>query len=173
MAPSALLLVLLGVPFLSARFENGDARTLPRSSEVRATALALADRFPARGTDPVTVIAERGRQRPRLRGVARRHLRVRRCGRRVDAARDAARDHVVDLVPAGTSQGAQATAVVEQIRTEPPAFETQVGGPAAELLDVKDKLSARLPVAGAMVVLATLVLLFMMTGSSSCLSRRC
>ena len=42
----------------SARFENGDARTLPRSSEVRATALTLAERFPARGTDPVTVIAD-------------------------------------------------------------------------------------------------------------------
>ena len=54
---AALLLLLLAVPFLSARFENGDARTLPRSSEVRATALTLAERFPARGTDPVTVIA--------------------------------------------------------------------------------------------------------------------
>ena len=32
-------------------------------------------------------------------------------------------------------------------------------------MDVKDKLSARLPIAGAMVVLATLVLLFLMTGS--------
>ena len=54
---AALLLVLLGMPFLSAVFENGDARTLPRSSEVRATALTLSERFPARGTDPVTVIA--------------------------------------------------------------------------------------------------------------------
>jgi len=33
----ALILVLLGLPFFGARFENGDARTLPRSSEVRAT----------------------------------------------------------------------------------------------------------------------------------------
>ena len=37
--------------------ENGDARTLPRSSEVRATALMLSERFPARGVDPITVIA--------------------------------------------------------------------------------------------------------------------
>ena len=59
MATSALLLTL-GLPFLTRTFENGDARTLPRSSEVRETALALADRFPARGTDPVTVIAAAG-----------------------------------------------------------------------------------------------------------------
>ena len=55
---AAVVLILLGVPFLGARFEIGDARTLPRSSEVRDVALTLADRFPARGTDPVTVIAD-------------------------------------------------------------------------------------------------------------------
>ena len=160
-----LLLVLLGLPFLSARFENGDARTLPRSSEVRATALTLAERFPARGTDPVTVIARTDADDPAFvawlaavsgtDGVAGASTRP---GTPSGIT-------VVDLVPTGTSQGAQATAVVEQIRTQPPAFDTQVGGPAAELLDVKAKLTARLPVAAAMVVLATLVLLFMMTGS--------
>jgi RND superfamily putative drug exporter len=160
-----LLLVLLGVPFLSARFENGDARTLPRSSEVRATALTLAERFPARGTDPVTVIAGTDADDPALvawladvsgtDGVVGASTRP---GTPPGIT-------VVDLVPAGTSQGAQATALVEAIRTQPPAFDTQVGGPAAELLDVKDKLSDRLPVAAAVVVLATLVLLFMMTGS--------
>ena len=161
----AILLVLLGAPFLDARFENGDARTLPRSSEVRETALTLAERFPARGTDPVTVIAD------------------------VDAA-DASFDAwltdivssagvvgsslrpgtpagltVVDLVPEGTSQGAAATTLVERIRNEVPPFHIQVGGPAAELIDVKSKLGDRLPIAGAVVCLATLVLLFLMTGS--------
>jgi RND superfamily putative drug exporter len=160
-----LLLVLLGLPFLSARFENGDARTLPRSSEVRATALMLAERFPARGTDPITVIANTDADDPVFvawfaglstsDGVVGASTRP---GTPPGLT-------VVDLVPTGTSQGAQATAVVEQIRTQPPAFGTHVGGPAAELLDVKAKLSARLPLAGAMVVLATLVLLFMMTGS--------
>jgi RND superfamily putative drug exporter len=80
---------------------------------------------------------------------------------------------VVDLVPSGTSQGDPATAVVEQLRANPPAFDTQVGGPAAELLDVKDKLAARLPLAAPVVVLATLVLLFMMTGSLVVRSRPC
>jgi RND superfamily putative drug exporter len=72
---------------------------------------------------------------------------------------------VVDLVPAGTSQGAQATALVERIRTGTAPFRAEVGGPAAELVDVKARLIARLPLAGAVVALATLVLLFLMTGS--------
>src|SRR6202008_2220878 len=57
-AVAVSVLVLLGAPFVGSRFEIGDARTLPRSSEVRRTALLLADRFPARGTDPVTVVAD-------------------------------------------------------------------------------------------------------------------
>jgi putative drug exporter of the RND superfamily len=162
---AALILVLLGAPFLGARFENGDARTLPRSSEVRAAALALADRFPGRGSDPVTVIASTDADDPAfaewladasaIEGVVGTSVRP---GTPADLT-------VVDLVPAGTSQGAEATAVVQQLRGETPTFDTQVGGAAAELTDVKEKLGARLLLAGAMVVLATLVLLFMMTGS--------
>jgi RND superfamily putative drug exporter len=161
----AVLLVLLGVPFLGSRFENGDARTLPRSSEVRATALALADRFPARGTDPVTVVAGADADDPAFTAWL---TDVSGAAGVVGASTRPGTPPgitVVDLVPAGTSQGAQATAVVERIRTAPRAFDTQVGGAAAELIDVKDKLTARLPLAGALVVLATLVLLFMMTGS--------
>jgi putative drug exporter of the RND superfamily len=162
---AALVLVLLGAPFLGARFENGDARTLPRSSEVRAIALALADRFPARGSDPVTVIADTDADDPAFVAWL----------DEVSAADGVvgastrpgtpAGITVVDLVPSGTSQGAAATALVAHLRAEPPAFGTQVGGAAAELADVKDKLRARLPLAGAMVVLATLILLFLMTGS--------
>ena len=37
---------------VTLRVENGDARTLPRSSEVRDVALVLSERFPSRGTDP-------------------------------------------------------------------------------------------------------------------------
>jgi RND superfamily putative drug exporter len=161
----ALVLVVLGLPFLGARFENGDARTLPRSSEVRATYLTLGERFPARGTDPVTVIAGTDTDDPAfqtwltdLSGI--------------DGVVDVSTRPgtppgltVADVVPAGTSQGDQATAVVGAIRADPPGFDTQVGGPAAALLDVKAKLSARLPLAAVVVVLATLVLLFLMTGS--------
>ena len=72
---------------------------------------------------------------------------------------------VVDVTPAGTSQGDEASALVAQLRGTPPTFDTQVGGIAAELIDVKARLSERLPFAALMVVVATLVLLFLMTGS--------
>jgi RND superfamily putative drug exporter len=162
---AALVLILLGLPFLNATFENGDARTLPRSSEVRATALTLADRFPARGTDPVTVVATIDQTDPAF--VA--------WYESVEAQPDVlgasirpntpAGLTVVDLVPSGTSQGPAATTLAREVRANVPGFEVQVGGPAAELIDVKARLSARLPYAAALVCLATLVLLFLMTGS--------
>ncbi len=161
----AIVLVLLGIPFLSARFENGDARTLPRSSEARATALVLADRFPARGTDPVTVIADVDPTDPAATAWM-----ARIAGTPGVAGTDIrpgtpAGLTVVDFVPTGTSQGPAATALVDRIRSSAPAFDIQVGGPAAELADVKDTLSSRLPLAAAVVALATLLLLFLMTGS--------
>jgi putative drug exporter of the RND superfamily len=160
-----LILVLFALPFLNARFENGDARTLPRSSEARATALVLADRFPALGTDPVTVIAAVDPTDPAatawIAGIA--------AGPGVagSSVRPGTPDDitVVDFVPTGTSQGSAATALVERIRLNPPAFDIQVGGPAAELADVKSKLSSRLPIAALIVCFATFLLLFLMTGS--------
>ena len=158
-------LLLLGVPFLGSRFEIGDARTLPRSSEVRDVALTLAERFPARGTDPVTVIAESEtdsteflawyEQLATMPGVMGTTIRP-------DTPSGIA---VVDITPAGTSQGREATALVEQLRGQRPAFDSEVGGIAAELTDIQDRLVERLPWAALLVVLATLVLLFLMTGS--------
>jgi RND superfamily putative drug exporter len=69
------------------------------------------------------------------------------------------------VVPAGSSLGPVARRLVEQVRAlERPAAAT-VTGPAAFLVDYRDSLAARLPLAFGLVGLATLVLLFLMTGS--------
>ena len=159
------VLLLLGAPFLGARFEIGDARTLPRSSEVRAVALTLADRFPARGTDPVTVIADADADSAEVAAW------VERIGATPGVAGTAVRPApepgvtVLDVTPTGTSQGRAATGLVERLRAEEPGFATEVGGTAAELTDVEARLTERLPLAALLVVAATLVLLFLMTGS--------
>jgi len=158
-------LVALGLPFLSVRFENGDARTLPRSSEVRETALLLSERFPARGTDPVMVIADVDVDSPEFEAwFASANELDQVVGSSIHPGTPAG-TIIVDLVPSGTSQGDAARDLVEQLRTERPVFATQVGGPAAELIDVKDILSSRLPWAALVVIVATLILLFLMTGS--------
>ena len=65
----------------------------------------------------------------------------------------------------GPTQGEAAQALVAGLRRLDAPFETLVTGDAAELVDLKASISARLPWALAIVGLATMVLLFLMTGS--------
>jgi putative drug exporter of the RND superfamily len=160
-----LALLAVGAPFLGARFENGDARYLPRSSEARAVALTTAERFPARGADPVLVVAEEGQGTPAMN----RYLSEIESWSGVAAVSswtdDATGTTVVEVVPDGTSQGDVAQDLVRKLRTADAPVEALVGGPAAALIDTKAAIGARLPVAFAVMVAATFVLLFLMTGS--------
>ena len=113
---AVVVLVLLGVPFLSARFEIGDARTLPRSSEVRD------DRTHPRRPVPGP------RHRPRHRHRRHRRRQTPQFVAWFDQTLDHARRRrhrrsgptpppaltVVDVTPTGTSQGAAATALVDR-----------------------------------------------------------
>lgn len=68
-------------------------------------------------------------------------------------------------MPEGETVGAEAQSVVGELRAAPAPFETSVTGQAAVLVDSKDALGERLPWAAAIVVLATLLLVFLLTGS--------
>ena len=125
----------------------------------------LGDRFPARGTDPVTVIADTDADSPAFQQWLAAQERLPQVAGLSVRPGSPAGISVVDIVPIGTSQGQEATAIVETVRAETPRFPIQVGGQAAELADVKDILRDRLPWAALLIVVATLVLLFMMTGS--------
>jgi RND superfamily putative drug exporter len=69
---------------------------------------------------------------------------------------------VVPTVEAYSSAGEN---LVERMRTLPAPFAVEVGGPSAQLVDTKAAISDRLPLAVAVIAGATLLLLFMMTGS--------
>ncbi len=161
----AVGLAVLAVPFLGARFEVPDARSLPQDSEVRATAEVLAERFPAMGADPITVVADVAAATPELSAYV----------ERLEALRGVAAVStrpglppgvsVIDVVPAGTSQDEAAQALVEQIRDLQPGFAVDVGGTAAFLVDFEARLGDRLPLVLGVIAAATFVLLFLMTGS--------
>ena len=158
------LLVAAGLPFLGVNFQNGGADLLPRSFEARQFSEAYAKAFPAQATDAVLVVAHVPASRlqawadsvSRLPGVV-----------RVTPATDRRGGwSLVEVTPAGTSQGEQAQRLVEDLRTARPAgYQTWVTGTAAVLVDFKDLVVAGLPGAAAILGLGTFVLLFLMTGS--------
>ncbi len=159
------VLVLLATPFLDARLENGDAASLPRSSEARAVAETLNERFPARGAEPIVVLADVAATDAAwlaFRSGIEATASVAGVSERSGFAADVT---VLDVVPTGASQDDVAQGLVETLRESSASFDFEVGGLAANTLDSNAMIRARAPYAVGVVGLATFVLLFLMTGS--------
>ena len=163
---AAVLLAAAAVPFAGARFENPDARSMPRSSEVRQLDDIRRNRFPAVGAEPIEVVARVAPDDARLASYVER-VRAIPGVASVDVSPVApgVAAVVVEVVPDGTEQGELAQSVVHRLRDDRPPFPTSVTGEAAELIDFKTSIADRLPLAIGLVALATLVLIFLMTGS--------
>jgi len=161
---TSLLLAAMALPFLGARFVDGGAELLPRSFETRQVADALAERFPGRESQPVRVVTSLPVDSPELVSWADRVEQL--PGAR--SVRPVALDGgvtAVDVVPAGESQGEAALDLVTALRADRPSPDALVTGSAAFLADFNSSLADRLPWAVGLVVAATFVLLFLMTGS--------
>jgi putative drug exporter of the RND superfamily len=160
-----VVLVVAALPFLGARFENPDARSLPRSSVARQIEEAR-ERFPVGGADPVEVLVETAPDDPELAAWLGRVSALTGVDRvDVDDELAPAGAVVVEVVPDGPTQGEIAQGLVADLRALGAPFPTMVTGEAAELVDLKASIAARLPWALAVVCLATMALLFLMTGS--------
>ena len=160
------LLLLAAVPFLDVTYSNGDARVLPDSMQSRQVMDTLQDEFAAASTSPVTVVMEMSPQDPQVAEYV--------------ASLESGVEHVADVqvvdglgdevtavevTPTGTAQGQDATTLVEDLRAARPESTSYVTGQAALLVDFKDQIVDRLPLAALIIGLATFVLLFLMTGS--------
>ena len=154
-------LLATGTPFLGATFADPDARSLPASSESRRLTELAAERFPG-GTDvdPVTVVAAGTPDLTAYAGQLRELDGVVSVSSRVVPGWT-----VLDVVPEGSSQGGTAMRLVDEVRALDPPVPVRVTGDAARLADYQDALVSHLPWAGAVVLTATLVLLFLFTGS--------
>ena len=159
------LLLAAALPFLHANYGLGDPRTLPASSQSRQVAATLAAGFPGLRAAPVTVVARIPAGDPRLAAYAA-HL-ARHPGVAAVSLEHGLRGNVaaIDVIPAGSTQGATAQHLVTALRADRPAFRTWVTGSAAFLTDFKSQIISRILYAVAVIALATFILLFLMTGS--------
>jgi putative drug exporter of the RND superfamily len=167
-------LVLLAAPFAHARFDDIGVKALPESSETRQLSETIDARFSAITAEPIEVLADVSASSPAiaawlddiesLPGVE-----------GVEADDEVSNDGgtggesgpvtLVEVQAEGPSNGRTAQSVVEAVRDLEPDFAVAVGGDPAEIVDLRDSITSRLPVAIAIVVVATFVLLFLMTGS--------
>lgn len=163
MGGTLAVLLVLATPLLHLELRNSTTELLPLSSPQREFVALLAEQYPASSSPSVTVVARTGAaeaaavvpQIEALPGVA-----------SVDTP--ATRDSVVviGVRPEGTDPGgATAQEVVHGLRDLDLPFDAYVGGQAANQIDFTDALLDRAPWALGIVAVATLVLLFLMTGS--------
>jgi RND superfamily putative drug exporter len=160
-----LFLVLLASPFLNARFDDLDVRSLPKSSETRQVAETIDAKFPGVTQEPVRAIVDTDRDDPRLPSYldAIRGLGGVRSAEISDISRG--RTTAIDIAAEGATNGPISERVVNEVRGLDAPFNVRVGGDPAETVDFRAALVRRLPYAIAVIVVATFVLLFLMTGS--------
>ncbi len=158
-----VVLVAMAAPFLGARLQIPGAEGLPASLETRELFDLRQDRFADGGADPVVVVAQGS-----VAALADLRMQVEQVpGVAFAGERPGSPDGtvVLDVIVDGESQGERAETVVGDLRSIETQADIQVGGAAAMLVDGKDQLFGRLPLALAVMALATLVLLFLLTGS--------
>ncbi|MGW7308753.1 MMPL family transporter [Streptomyces sp. NPDC054835] len=161
-------LVLLGLPFLGVRFGTADDRQLPASAESRVVQDHLRDAFPGNPGGGITVLAEGAATPGQYAGYRDRIKAIDGVARVEGPVTSPAggRGHAYfTVVPEGETVGTDAQHVVGELRAEKAPFDTSVTGAAAVLVDSKDAIGDRLPWAAAVIVVVTLILVFLLTGS--------
>ncbi|NHI11918.1 integral membrane protein [Streptomyces sp. KO7888] len=182
--PVLAVLLVAAAPLLGITFGTPDERVLPENAESRQVTAMLGENFNGNDAAALHVVIDRAVAKDGLTSYAGELaaldgvLRVETSagtytggqsapagpGNPALGRPDAQRINVVSEL---TPKSDEAEALVADVRavTAPEGTEPLVGGTDAELVDAKDSISSQLPLAIALVVLTTFVLLFLFTGS--------
>lgn len=157
-------LVLLGLPFLGVKFGTADHRQLPSGAEARVVQEDIRDGFPGSPGGGLEVLGEGGAT-PAEYADYRDRVAALPDVERVDGPVVSGDHAYFTVLPRGEAVGQDAQRLVGELRAEPAAFDTSVTGTAAVLVDSKDAIADRLPLAVGIIVVVTLLLVFLLTGS--------
>jgi len=158
-------LLVLALPVLTINLGNSDARSLPSSMEARQAYDVMQRDFLADRAAPVVVVIDADPAEPAVRDLLNELLvlpQVDQLQIRFDLPPGIT---VVDLTPLGQTGGPESRELVREIRAMSSPLRVSVGGSAAEVVDHADSLAGRLPVVIGVLLVATMSLLFVLTGS--------
>ncbi len=163
---SALFLIVLGLPFFGIKFNTVDPGVLPESASARQAYDTVSTEFPPYRETPIWVDFEGGGPK----AAAAMAARVARVPGVAEVAPpqplrgDVTALQVISANPF-VSEASQET--VKEIRAvQPPAGTTAlVSGATADFVDLQSSLVEHLPIVLAIIIVSTLVILFLMTGS--------
>jgi uncharacterized membrane protein YdfJ with MMPL/SSD domain len=164
-AGSAALLIALGIPFLQIEFTSPDAQILPEDRSARQVDNVLRAEFAPNRDTPIRLLVEGG---PNAVAAVQQDLQGVDGVEAVNPPRPLPNgDTVIEAVSDAPYIDDRSRDTVREIRDlqAPVGSEVLVTGATAGFLDFQHSLAEHLPIAVAIVVLATLIVLFLMTGS--------
>jgi uncharacterized membrane protein YdfJ with MMPL/SSD domain len=163
---AAALLLLVALPATGLQWTGVDAKVLPHSKSARVVADSIERDFPGADETPINVaVTAPPSARGALEGYAARLRRVDGV-RTVTPPRDLGhRTWQIDMHTGTPSAGDVSQRAVVDVRAVPQPFHTLVGGAAAASHDQRAAVSRGLPVALSILVVLTLTMLWLMTGS--------
>jgi uncharacterized membrane protein YdfJ with MMPL/SSD domain len=162
---TAILLIVLGLPFLRIEFTGVDAGVLPTDQSARVVNDALAAEFPPNRTTPVYVALRAPRSEQQQVAAYADELANLPGAEQVAPPVPADGLWRIDVVARGDENSETARDLVRDIRAVDAPFPAQVGGATAAFVDQRSSVADHLPIAIAVLAGTTLVILFLMTGS--------
>ena len=180
------LMIALGAPFLGVSFGLPDDRVLPPNASAHVVSDKLRAEFPDRESSATVILLPQvAPTDARLDGYATALSRIPDVAR-VDTARGGwsqgrqvlpagapSKRYVksgyegtwLSVVPTIEPRSEAGQRMVKAVRAVPAPGERLVGGPSADLVDTEKAISAKTPLAAGLIVITTLLILFLFTGS--------
>jgi RND superfamily putative drug exporter len=163
---SAAVLVALGIPFFTqVRFISADERVLPASASAHQVHDALDSQFPPNRTTPLEVVVGAPASAPAVRALRARLTHLPDVSAVAPTQAAGRETSVLEVAPVRGPLTGVTEQLVRDVRAIHPPYYLGVAGATASYLDLEHSLGAHLPVVLAIVIAATLIVLFLMTGS--------
>jgi RND superfamily putative drug exporter len=163
---TALLLLVLGIPFYSLKFTSVDAQVLPETASARQVDNVMRAQFPPFHDTPHILLVENATPTA-LNTIVRDVASVKGIAEVQPPQRLANGDAVISAYSTASYISDTSRNAVTEIRDlpVPPGTQLLVAGAPAHFVDLQHSLEAHAPIALAIVIVATLIVLFLMTGS--------
>jgi RND superfamily putative drug exporter len=162
---SAALLIALGIPFSGVRFVSVTASVLPTSASARQVADTLAREFPPNRTTPVEVVVGASSKSPQVKFLSTRIGQLPGVSAVAPAQPAGPHNSLLAVAPTRPPLSETTQQLVRAVRAIPASVYVGVAGQTAAYLDLEHSLGANLPAVLAVIIAATLIVLFLFTGS--------
>jgi RND superfamily putative drug exporter len=162
---TAATLIALGIPFASIKFLPVSASVLPTSASAHQVDTALRTSFPPGRTSPIEVVVGAPAGSPQVAAFASRLRGLPNVSAVAPTIPAGGHLSLVDIAPIAPTYSSTTQHLVHVIRALHAPFYVGVSGQTAGFIDLEHSLGTHLPLVLLAVILSTLVVLFLMTGS--------